>query len=61
MYSELFILALGRFAQKIGENIFNYKGVEVSDELTKSPYYELENIMAAHNDYVDALKFHNRK
>lgn len=54
-YAEMFILSLGRFVQMLGENLFNYVGARVPDELLQSTQHKLNLLVAAHQELVQAL------
>ena len=54
-FAELFVLGLGRFVQGLGEQLFEYKGVRVKEELTTASHEKLNLMIAAHHEYVDAL------
>ena len=54
-FAELFVLGLGRFVQRVGEHLFEYKGVRVPENLTFAPYQKLNLVIAAHHEYVEAL------
>lgn len=54
-YAELFVLALGRFIQRIGEKLYGYTGCRVSPELLTRPAQKLNLVMAAHKEWAEAL------
>lgn len=53
-YAELFIIGIGRFAQKLGEHLFQNKGVRVSDRLTSVAHHKYNLLVAAHHEVTDA-------
>lgn len=60
-FAELFILGLGRVIQRLGENLFQYKGAHIPEELTSSTHQKIILMMAAHHEYVEALSTHPNK
>lgn len=54
-FGELFILALARLAQKIGEKLFNYEGVRVATELRKAQHVKYNSLLVAHHELAEAL------
>lgn len=54
-FGALFVLALGRFAQIMGEKLFNYTGPKVDPILLKDKQIKYTSIMAAHADYAHAI------
>ena len=59
-FGEMFIIAMSKLAQRIGESIFEYEGVKVPTELTSEEYMSYKLNLIAHQDYSDAL-IHNPK
>ena len=54
-FGELFVLALGRLCQAIGEQIFDYKGPKVPPELQNDVQEKFKLTMAAHVEYAEVL------
>lgn len=54
-FGELFILALARLAQRIGEKLFNYKGVRVATELREAQQVKYNSLLVAHHELAEAL------
>lgn len=54
-YAEMFILALGRYIQQVGERLFDYEGVQVPAELLGQPIQKYNLAMAAHKECAEAL------
>ena len=54
-FSEMFIIAMSRLAQRIGENIFEYKGIEVPTDITSEGHISYKLNLIAHRDYADAI------
>lgn len=54
-YAELFVVALGRFIQRLGEQLYGYSGSRVSAELLNGQTQKLNLIMAAHKEWAEAL------
>jgi len=54
-FGELFILALARLAQAIGEKLFSYEGVKVSFELRNAQHTKYNSLLVAHHELAEAL------
>ncbi len=54
-YAEMFILAVGRFIQALGERLFDYQGARVPEELYKQPMNKYSLVLAAHRQRAEAL------
>jgi hypothetical protein len=54
-FGELFILALGRLAQSIGEARFQYKGVKVPESLLRGARTVANQMVVAHVEWADAM------
>lgn len=54
-FSELFILALARLTQRIGEKLFNYEGVKVASELRSAKHIKYNSLVVAHHELAEAL------
>ena len=54
-YGEMFIIAMARLAQRMGEELFDYKGFRPSVELNFEAYMSYKSVMMAHSDYSDAI------
>lgn len=54
-YGEMFIVAMARLAQRMGEDIFDYKGFRPSVELNLEPYISYKSVIMAHSDYSNAI------
>jgi hypothetical protein len=52
-FAEMFVLALGRFVQRLGEQLFDYKGVRIPDSLLGGPIHKLNLMMMAHREWAD--------
>lgn len=53
-YAELFVVAIGRFIQELGEKLLKYKGCRVPTELTQSVHHKLNLLIAAHHEWAEA-------
>lgn len=58
-FGELFVLALGRFAQAIGERLFDYTGPKVPLELQNDAHEKFSSLLVAYVEYADALTKHS--
>jgi hypothetical protein len=47
-YAELFVIAIGRFVQRIGEHLFKYEGCRVPVSLTSAQHEKFRLLVAAH-------------
>ena len=54
-YEEMFIIALARSIQLIGEELFKYKGVKVPFELRNDEHERYSSILVAHKEKAAAL------
>lgn len=54
-FGELFILALARLAQAIGEELFNYEGVKMPFELRNARHTKYNSLLVAHHERAEAL------
>lgn len=54
-FGELFILALARIAQAIGEKLFGYEGVKVPIELRNAQHTKYNPLLIAHHEFSDSL------
>jgi len=54
-YAEIFILALGRLTQHIGEKVLGYEGCKVPFELLNDRHEIYECLMLAHVELAEAL------
>lgn len=52
-FGEMFIIALARMVQKIGEELLGYDGVRVSAELLNQQATEYSSHLLAHDDWLD--------
>lgn len=59
-FGEMFIIAMSKLAQRIGENIFEYEGVKIPTELTSEEHMSYKLDLIAHQDYSDALIHHSK-
>ncbi|WP_146140470.1 hypothetical protein [Zobellella endophytica] len=55
-YAHLFIVALGRFLQALGEKLFSYSGCRVSEDLLKKEHHKYNLGIVAHHEWSDALQ-----
>lgn len=53
-YAELFIIALARFVQQIGEQLLKYEGCRVDQSLHSRKHHKYNLLVAAHRDLADA-------
>ena len=51
-YAELFVIAIGRFVQALGERLLNQKGCRVPTELTNGQYQRINLLVAAHHEWT---------
>ncbi len=54
-FGELFILALARLAQAIGEKLLKYEGVKVPFELRNAQHTKYNSLLVAHHELAEAL------
>lgn len=54
-FGELFILALARLAQAIGEKLFKYEGVKLPFELRNARQIKYNLLLVAHHELAEAL------
>jgi hypothetical protein len=54
-FGELFVLALGRLVQAIGERLFDYSGPKVPLELQNDSHEKFSSLLIAHVEYAAAL------
>ncbi|TFW23902.1 hypothetical protein E4L96_06395 [Massilia arenosa] len=47
-YAELFVIAIGRFVQRIGEHLFKYQGCRVPENITSAQHEKYRLLVAAH-------------
>lgn len=59
-FGEMFIIAMSKLAQRMGENIFKYEGVKIPTELTSEEYMSYKLDLIAHQDYSDALIYSSK-
>lgn len=53
-YAELFVVAIGRFVQALGEKLLNYKGCRVPNELAHGAHQKFNLMVAAHHEWAEA-------
>lgn len=53
-YAELFVVGIGRFVQRLGEQLLGYKGCRVPETLTSLAHHRYNLLVAAHQDVADA-------
>ena len=53
-YAELFVIAIGRFMQALGEKLLKYKGCRVPDEFAYGAHQKLNLLVAAHHECAEA-------
>lgn len=53
-YAELFVVAIGRFIQAIGERLLKTQGCRVPPELTGGPHQKFNLLVAAHREWAEA-------
>lgn len=56
-FGEMFIIAVSKLAQRIGENIFEYEGVKIPVELTSEEHMSYKLNLISHRNYSDALTY----
>lgn len=59
-FGEMFIIAMSKLAQRIGENLFEYEGVKIPTEITSGECMSYKLNLIAHQDYCDALIHHSK-
>lgn len=52
-YAELFVVAIGRFVQQLGERLLNQTGCRVPIELTSAAHHKFNLLVAAHHEWVE--------
>jgi hypothetical protein len=60
-YGEMFIIAMARLAQRMGEDIFDYKGFRPSVESNLEAYMSYKSVIMAHSDYSNAITTNLKK
>ena len=55
-YAEMLVIAIGRFIQRIGEGIFDYRGCRVPVDLVAGSQQKLTLAMVAHEDLAAVLR-----
>ena len=53
-YAELFVVAIGRFVQALGEKLLNYRGCRVPSELADGAHQKFNLMVAAHHEWAEA-------
>lgn len=53
-YAELFIVAIGRFVQALGEKLLDQRGCRVPTELTSGAHQKFNLLVAAHHEWAEA-------
>ncbi|RIK45775.1 MAG: hypothetical protein DCC58_05400 [Chloroflexi bacterium] len=53
-YAELFVVGIGRFVQRLGEQLLGYKGCRLPEALTSTTHHRYNLLVAAHQDVADA-------
>lgn len=51
-YAELFVVAIGRFVQQLGEKLLNQTGSRVPVELTSAAHHKINLLVAAHHEWT---------
>ncbi|GAB3316415.1 hypothetical protein [Haliea atlantica] len=55
-YAQLFIVAIGRFLQALGEKLFSYSGCKVPEVLLKQKQHKYNLGIVANHEWSDALE-----